>query len=75
MSYERGDVVWGPAPNKTGPAYRPWVLVSDSSIPFADEESIALGMTTSERTSGIRVPNDAGSVADHARSPTCRRGS
>lgn len=59
MTYERGDVVWGPAPHKSGPSYRPWVLVSDSSIPFAAEESIALGITTREREPGIRVPEDA----------------
>jgi len=59
MSYERGDVVWGPAPHKSGPSYRPWLLVNDSSIPFAHEESVALGMTTSAHDACIRVSDDA----------------
>ncbi|MBO4249495.1 hypothetical protein IL252_16940 [Halomicrobium sp. IBSBa] len=59
MSYEQGEVWWGPAPHKSGPSYRPWVIVSDGSHPFAHTECIALAMTTQQHTGAISVPDDA----------------
>lgn len=59
MSHGRGTVWWGPAPNKAGPAYRPWVIVSNSSHPFSGEECIALAMTTTRHRDGIEVPAGA----------------
>lgn len=59
MAYERGEVWWGPAPHKSSPAYRPWVVVSDDSHPFAHTECIGLAMTTQQHASGIPVPDDA----------------
>ncbi|MBX0287050.1 type II toxin-antitoxin system PemK/MazF family toxin [Haloarcula salinisoli] len=59
MSYEQGEVWWGPAPHKSGPAYRPWVVVSDRTQPFAHTECIGLAMTTQQHESGITVPEDA----------------
>lgn len=59
MNHERGDVRWGPAPHKAGPAYRPWVIVSDSSHPFADTECIAIALTTQQHPEGISVPDRA----------------
>jgi len=59
MSHTQGEVWWGPAPHKTDPAYRPWLIVSDSSHPFADVESIVVGMTTQHHPDGIAVPDDA----------------
>lgn len=59
MVYERGSVWWGPAPHKGGPAYRPWLVVSDSSHPFSSEECIALAMTTQRHREGIEVPDSA----------------
>ncbi|MFC7133572.1 MULTISPECIES: type II toxin-antitoxin system PemK/MazF family toxin [Salinibaculum] len=55
MSYARGEVWWGPAPHKSGPAYRPWVVVTGSSHPFAETECIALAMTTQRHNAGITV--------------------
>ena len=59
MSHEQGGVWWGPAPHKADPAYRPWLVVSDQSHPFADIESIVVGMTTQQHEDGIQVPDDA----------------
>jgi hypothetical protein len=59
MTHDRGDVWWGPAPHKSGPAYRPWVIVSESSHPFAETECIALAMTTQHHAAGIAVPDSA----------------
>jgi mRNA-degrading endonuclease toxin of MazEF toxin-antitoxin module len=57
MSDDRGAVWWGPAPHKSGPAYRPWVVVSSQSHPFAGTECIALAMTTQSHSGGIEVTN------------------
>ncbi|WP_244605383.1 hypothetical protein [Halorhabdus rudnickae] len=59
MSHEQGAVWWGPAPHKADPAYRPWLVVSDTAHPFADVESIVVGMTTQRHPDGIVVPDDA----------------
>lgn len=59
MALDRGTVWWGPAPHKSGPAYRPWVVVSDSTHPFSREECIALALTTTRHPAGIEVPDDA----------------
>ncbi|OLZ40891.1 hypothetical protein A6E15_07750 [Natrinema saccharevitans] len=59
MRGAQGEVWWGPAPHKSAPAYRSWLLVSGRSHPFADEECIAVGMTTQYHPSGVPVPDDA----------------
>jgi hypothetical protein len=58
MGYGQGDVWWGPAPQKSSPAYRPWLIVNDASHPFAAEECIAVGMTTQTRDEAIPMPDD-----------------
>jgi len=59
MAYGQGAVWWGPAPQKSSPAYRPWLIVNDASHPFGDVECIAVAMTTQARDEAIRVPDDA----------------
>lgn len=59
MASTQGEVWWGPAPNKSDAAYRPWLVVSDSSHPFGDSECIVVGMTTQHHSEGIPVPDDA----------------
>jgi mRNA-degrading endonuclease toxin of MazEF toxin-antitoxin module len=54
----RGEVWWGPALFKGGDVYRPWLVLSDDSHPFADEECIAVGLTTTEHAAGIRIDAD-----------------
>lgn len=55
MPHDRGDVWWGPAPHKTAPSYRPWLIVSDTAHPFAHSECIALAMTSQQHPAGITV--------------------
>lgn len=73
MSYTQGDVWWGPAPQKSSPAYRPWPIVNDASHPFSDVECIAVGMTTQDHAEAIAGPDEewvrGGSQADAYISP------
>lgn len=59
MTYTQGEVWWGPAPHKSSASYRPWLLVSNTMHPFANEECIAVGLTTRQHGDGIAVPEDA----------------
>lgn len=59
MSAARGEVWWGPAPHKSSPAYRPWLVVNTDTHPFADEECIGVALTTQRHDEGIAVPDDA----------------
>jgi len=56
MTAVQGEVWWGPAPHKADSAYRPWLVVSDTSHPFSAEECIVVGMTTQNHPDGIAVP-------------------
>jgi mRNA-degrading endonuclease toxin of MazEF toxin-antitoxin module len=59
MAVSRGEVWWGPAPHKSSPAYRPWLVISDTSHPFSDEECIVVAMTTQNHPDGIAVSDEA----------------
>ena len=59
MADMQGEVWWGPAPHKSDSAYRPWLIISDTSHPFSAEECIAVGMTTQSHSDGIAVPDEA----------------
>lgn len=59
MTRGRGEVWWGPAPHKSSPSYRPWLVVSSESHPFAHTECITLAMTSQQHPEGIAVPDDA----------------
>lgn len=56
-----GDVVWAVdpfRPNSGNP--RPWLVVSGSSLPYSESESIALALTTqSHHRESREVPSDA----------------
>lgn len=73
MTNRQGEVWWGPAPHKSDPAYRPWLVISDTAHPFATEECIVAGMTTQDHPEGVYVPDDAwiqgGSKSDAYVSP------
>jgi mRNA-degrading endonuclease toxin of MazEF toxin-antitoxin module len=56
MTERRGEVWWGPAPHKSSPAYRPWLVLSGRNHPFADVECIVVAMTTQRHSQGIEVP-------------------
>ncbi|SDQ32299.1 type II toxin-antitoxin system PemK/MazF family toxin [Natronobacterium texcoconense] len=59
MTDIQGEVWWGPAPHKSDGAYRPWLVVSDSSHPFSADECIVVAMTTQNHPDGIPVPDEA----------------
>lgn len=73
MVSDRGNVWWGPAPQKPGPSYRPWVIVSDDEHPFSHTECVVVAMTTQRHAEGIAVPDSAwvegGSETDSYISP------
>lgn len=56
-----GDVVWAPDPFKAIDANpRPWLVVAGKSLPYPDEESVAVAFTTQSHHSGsLPVPSDA----------------
>ncbi|WP_424014103.1 hypothetical protein ACOZ35_13785 [Halorubrum xinjiangense] len=58
MSDRQGEVWWGPAPHKSDPAYRPWLIVSGDAHPFSAVECLVVGMTTTEHPDGIAVTDE-----------------
>lgn len=58
---ERGTVIWAPDPFKSGGGNpRPWMVVSAESLPYPDEESIAVALTTQSHHPGsFVVPSEA----------------
>lgn len=57
---ERGDVVWAPDPfkSRTGNP-RPWLVIAADSLPYPDDESIAVAFTTQSHHPGsFTVPSD-----------------
>jgi mRNA-degrading endonuclease toxin of MazEF toxin-antitoxin module len=55
---ERGEVWWGQAPFKNQGVYRPWLVVSTTTHPFADEECIAVGLTTTDHEEGMSISTE-----------------
>lgn len=59
MADMKGEVWWGPAPHKADSAYRPWLVISNTTHPFSAEECIVVGLTTQNHPAGIPVPGEA----------------
>lgn len=55
MSYERGDVVWGPDPFKSGENPRPWLILNDGSHPLSTEEYMPVTLTTTPHDDEISL--------------------
>jgi mRNA-degrading endonuclease toxin of MazEF toxin-antitoxin module len=54
MEYPRGTIVKGP--DVIGPhSARPWLVVSDESHPFSDEECLVAAVTTTARDRAIEL--------------------
>ena len=53
MSYQRGDVVWGPDPFKSGENPRPWLILNNDTHPFGEEEYMTVTLTTTPHDEGI----------------------
>lgn len=58
---ERNAVVWAPDPFKADSGNpRPWLVVATDRLPYPDEESIAVALSTQSHHHGsIAVPSDA----------------
>jgi mRNA-degrading endonuclease toxin of MazEF toxin-antitoxin module len=64
--YERGDVVWHPAPFRDGG--RPFVILSDDGHPFYGEEYVVIGVTTTERERAVALTPDTWSEGEAPKS-------
>ena len=61
---ERGDVVWHPAPFKSRPSERPFLILSDSSHPFHGSEYAAVGLTRTNRPPAVELDQAAWELGD-----------
>lgn len=58
--YTRGDVVRSLDPFKLGDdAERYWLIINDEKHPFADEQYIAVAVTTVHHEPGLAIPDGA----------------
>jgi len=62
--FERGDVVWHPAPFKSRPSERPFLILSDSFHPFYGSEYAAVGLTRTNRPPAIELDRAAWELGD-----------
>jgi len=58
VSYQRGDVVWGPDPFKSGENPRPWLILNNDAHPFGGEEYLTVTLTTTPHDEGIEITDD-----------------
>ena len=59
MSYQRGDVIWGPDPFKSSENPRPWVILNNETHPFGDEQYMTVTLTTSPHEGTVLIePED-----------------
>ena len=63
-TFQRGDVVWHPAPFKSGPAERPFLILSGPSHPFHGSEYAVVGLTRTERSGAIALDRAAWEMGD-----------
>ena len=58
MTYQRGDVVWGPDPFKSGENPRPWLILNNDSHPFGDEQYMTVTLTTTPHEETVPIAED-----------------
>lgn len=59
MQPKRGDVVRSSDPFKSGEdSQRPWLIVNNSSHPFADEQFLAVAISTKEYEHSVALSSD-----------------
>ena len=58
MPADRGEVIVGPDPFSDSD-YRPWVVLSDDTHPFYQEEFMCAAMTRTQRSDSIPLPDSA----------------
>lgn len=57
--YQRGDVVWHPAPFKKPPNERPFLILSGDSHPYQGSEYAVVGLTRNDRPPAVKLPPSA----------------
>lgn len=62
--FARGDVVWHPAPFKSGPQERPYVVVTGTDHPFYGEEYGVVALTRTDRPPAVELPSEAWALGD-----------
>lgn len=62
--YQRGDVVWHPAPFKRAPKERPFLVLSDDAHPFHGSEYAVVGLTRTERAAAVLLDDRAWAVGN-----------
>lgn len=62
--YQRGDVVWHPAPFKRAPKERPFLVLSDAAHPFHGSEYAVVGLTRTNRPPAIVLNDRAWAVGN-----------
>jgi len=63
MEPERGDVVRSADPFKFGTdRQRPWLVVNNSTHPFAEEQHVAVAISTKEYDDSLPLPKDSWEV-------------
>lgn len=62
--FQRGDVIWHPAPFKSPPKERPFLILSDSSHPFHGSEYAVVGLTRSDRSQAVELDQSAWKMGD-----------
>ena len=62
--FERGDVVWHPAPFKSRPSERPFLILSDASHPFHGSEYAVVGLTRTNRPPAVELDRTAWELGD-----------
>lgn len=63
-AFARGDVVWHPAPFKSRPEERPFIILSDTSHPFHGSEYTVVGLTRTNRPPAVELDEEAWEVGD-----------
>lgn len=57
--FDRGDVVWHPAPFKKPPKERPFLILSDSTHPFHGSEYAIVGLSRQDRIPAVELDQSA----------------
>jgi len=63
-AFDRGAVVWHPAPFKRPPKERPFLVLSGASHPFHGSEYAVVGLTRTSRPPAVELGSDDWEVGD-----------
>lgn len=56
--FESGDVFWAPDPYNAGSNPRPWLVLAADCLPYAGEEYVCAGLTTSDLPDNVELRDD-----------------